>query len=285
MLFAALVAAACATRGDDRAWFTYQVAGETASAHARYAKAEDLLGRARAEANDPAQRVRTHLGLARLARDQGDVTRAQLELTTARADADALPANAPEHVRVALEAAWIELAAGSPRSAADAFGRVEAEALERFGETDPAAGFAAAGRGEALRRAGDLDGSARALGVALDRFTGTASADHVKPADPLGLVAAETSLGKLAHERGELDAARAALREAAAIAGIELGTDHPLLADVLSELALVELALGDREAATRAADRAVAIASSRLPAAHPIRLAAAAAQERCAEAP
>ena len=285
MLFTALVAAACATRGDDRAWFTYQVAGETAAAHARYAKAEDLLGRARAEANEPAQRVRTHLGFARLARDQGDLARGQLELTTARADAAALPANAPEHLRVALEAAWLELAAGSPRSAADAFAKVEAEALERFDETDPAAGFAAAGRGEALRRAGDLDGSARVLAVALDRFTGTASADHVKPADPLGLVAAETSLGRLAHERGELDAARAALREAAAIAGIELGTDHPLLADVLSELALVELALGDREAAHRAADRAVAIASSRLPAAHPIRLAAAAAQERCAEAP
>jgi hypothetical protein len=107
----------------------------------------------------------------------------------------------------------------------------------------------------------------------------------VKPSEPLGLVAARTSLGRLDLAAGRLEEARTSLREAAAIAGEELGTDHPLLADVLAQLALVELALGDRTAADRAADRAVAIAASRLPADHPIRVAAVAAQERCAAAP
>ena len=104
----------------------------------------------------------------------------------------------------------------------------------------------------------------------------------MKPSEPLGLIAARTSLGRLDLAAGRLGEARTSLREAAALAGAELGTDHPLLADVLAELALVELALGDRAAADRAADRAVAIAASRLPANHPIRVAALAAQERCA---
>ena len=281
---ALLAAAACATR-DHQTWFTYQVAGEAATLHARYGKADGLLTRASAQAQDPAEHARTELAFARLAREQDDLLTAQVELAKAQAHADLLPANAPERLRIALEGAWIALATGSPESAADAFARVERESLVQLGEADPLTGYAAAGRGEALRRAGDAEGARREIEVAIERFMGSASIDHVKPSEPLGLVAALTSLGRLDLAEGELDAARTALRDAAALAGEELGTNHPVLADVLTELALVELALGDRTAADRAADRAVAIAASRLPDGHPIRVAAIAAQERCAGAP
>jgi tetratricopeptide (TPR) repeat protein len=280
----AVVAAGCATP-DPEAWFRYQVAGESATLHARYGKAAGLLERARAQAATPAQHARTDLAFARLAREQDDLLTASVELAKARAQADTLPSNALERLRIALEDASIELAAGRTSAAALRFAEVEREAVAQLGEADPLAGYAAGGRGEALRRAGDADGARRELDVALERFTGTASIDHVKPSEPLGLVAARTSLGRLDLAAGRLEEARTALREAAGIAGEELGTDHPLLADVLAELALVELALGDRTAADRAADRAVAIAASRLPADHPIRVAAVAAQERCAAAP
>jgi tetratricopeptide (TPR) repeat protein len=281
VLIPALLCAACATR-DAQTWFTYQVAGETAALHARYQKAEDYLARARAEAFEPRQRARNHLAYARLARDLDDLPRARAELAEAQREAEALPPDAPERVRVALEAAWIELAGGSPQTAADAFAKVEAESLERFGEAEPLTGYAAAGRGEALRRAGDVAGARKALETALTRFRGTASADHVKPSEPLGIVMAALSLAKIEAASGQLEVARTALRASASLAGEEMGTDHPRLAEVLSALADVELALGDRTAARRAADRAVAIADGRLPAGHPIRVEATAAQARCA---
>jgi tetratricopeptide (TPR) repeat protein len=285
MLIAAALAAGCASPKErSRTWFTYQVAGETATLHARYEKAEDLLGRARAEAISPEELARTHRGYARLARDLGDLPRARAELDQAEAAAATLPADAPERVRIDLEAAWIELAGGSAAAAAVRFGDVDARALSVFGEADPVSGWAAAGRGEAFRRAGDPAAARTELAAAIVRFTGTASADHVKPAEPLGLVAAQTSLARVERAAGELEAARTSLRDAGVLAGEEVGTDHPRLAEVLIELAEVELALGDATAAQRAADRAVAIANARLPADHPIRAAALLAQQRAAEA-
>jgi tetratricopeptide (TPR) repeat protein len=280
---ALLLVAGCATR-DPQAWFRYQVAGEAATLHARYGKAAGLLERAGAQAQTPAEHARTALAFARLAREQDDLLTAAVELGKAQTHADALPASAPERVRIALEGAWIDLAAGRTQPAAERFAEVEREALVQLGEADPLTGYAAAGRGEALRRSGDAEAARRELDVAIERFSGSASIDHVKPSEPLGLVTARTSLGRLDLAAGRLEEARTSLREAAALAGAELGTDHPMLADVLAELALVELALGDRAAAVRAADRAVAIAAARLPADHPIRVAAVAAQGRCAAA-
>ena len=115
-----LAAAGCATR-DRQTWFTYQVAGEAATLHARYGKAKGLLERASAQAQTPAEHARTELAFARLAREQDDLLTAAVELAKARAHGDALPANAPERLRIGLEDASIELAAGRTSAAAVAF--------------------------------------------------------------------------------------------------------------------------------------------------------------------
>ena len=281
----ALLAAACATR-DHRTWFTYQVAGETATLHARYAKADVLLTRASAQAQTPAEHARTELAFTRLAREQDDLAarrgrsspRRRRTWTHCRRTRPSISASRSRPPR------WTSRAArhAPPPCASPRSRRMRscssAKPTRSRATRPPAAARRCAAR--AMPR-----GARRELEVAIERFTGSASLDHVKPSEPLGLVAARTSLGRLQLAAGELEAARSSLREAAGLAGEELGTDHPVLADVLAELALVELALGDREAADRAADRAVAIASSRLPDGHPIRMAAAAAQERCAAAP
>jgi hypothetical protein len=272
-LLLALLLAGCAS--DEQLWSTYQAAGEAAAVHARWDKAEGLLEHALAETSErPAERVRSQLALARVARERGDLGAARSRLAEARASAAALPPDAPEAARLALEEAWLSLDEGAAREAAEQFAGAELSVRRALGEDDPSFGWALAGRGEALRRSGDRSGARAALDEALDRFAGEASEDHVRPGEPLGVVAALISLGTLLREEGDLEGAREALHAAAALGGRELGTDHPRLAAALAELALVELERGNREAATRAATRAVEIAQSRLPDGHATRRAA-----------
>jgi len=238
---------------------------------------EQALARS-AESAD--QRARTLVGLARVARERGELPLAGERLAAARELAAAGIAPA-ERVRLDLESAWLALAQAREAEAARDFELAGADALRVLGADDPAVGWAAAGRGEALRRVGDRAAAEAALTDALARFRGEASASAVKPSEPLGLVAALVSLGALRRAEGELDEARSALRDAVAIGAREVGSEHPRLADALAELALVELARGDREAAQRAAARADAIARSRLPEGHATRLAAADALARC----
>lgn len=263
--------ASCAD--DPRLWQAYQTAGESAALHARWDKAEELLERALAEtAERPAERVRSELALARLARERGEPAAARAHLDGASASAALLPPGAPETARIALEEAWLRLEEGDAAQAADAFAAAERSARRLLGPTDPSVGWALAGRGEALRRSGDRSGARAALDAALALFSGEASADAVRPGEPLGAVAALVSLGALLRAEGDLDAARRSLRGAASIGARELGTDHPQLAAALAELARVEHALGHREAARRAATRALEIAQSRLPEGHATRV-------------
>lgn len=225
----------------------------------------------------PGERVRSQVALARLAREQGDLGTARSRLGDARASAAALPADAPEWVRLELEEAWLRLEEGATAEAAERFAEAERGARSALGEADPTAGWAIAGRGEALRRLGDRAGARSALEEAFRRHQGEATANYVHPAEPLGLVFELNSLGALFREEGDLAAARDALLRAAAIGGQELGAEHPLVAATLAELARVELGLGDREASLRAAARATHIAQARLPEDHPTRRAAEAA--------
>jgi hypothetical protein len=89
-----------------------------------------------------------------------------------------------------------------------------------------------------------------------------------------------TLLAGLDREEGRLDEAREALRGAVARGGTAFGMDHPLVAAALAELARVELARGDREAALRAASRAAEV-TAELPERHPARLSAEAALAAC----
>jgi tetratricopeptide (TPR) repeat protein len=221
--------------------------------------------------------VRSQSALARVARERGDLELARARIEEALAGAAALPPDAPEAARAALEAAWLRLDEGDPGEAVAEFAAAEGRARRALGAADPSIGWALAGRGEALRRSADRAGARAALDEALRRFAGEANAETIRPAEPLGAVAALISLGALLREEGDLDGAREALRDAAAIGGRELGTDHPRVAAALAELAQVERARGDLEAATRAASRAVEIARARLPDGHATRRAAEAA--------
>ena len=275
------IALALACASDTPSWLTYQTAGEAAVRHARYEKAESLFEEALAGSGEQRdERVRSLAGLARVARELGDFPLARERLAAARELAAAGIAPA-ELVRLDLEAAWLALAEGQAEQAADAFELTGALAERVLGDDDPALGWAAAGRGEALRRTVDRAGARAALDDALARFQGDADADSMKPEDPLGLLAVLTSLGALLRTEGSLEEARGALRTGLLLGARELGTDHPRLADALAELALVELARGDLEAARRAAARADEIARSRLPEGHATRLAAADALARC----
>lgn len=220
--------------------------------------------------------------LARVARERGDLAGARAQLAAARAAAAGRVApDSGVAARLDLEDAWLALAEGRSGEAALAFESAGKAVQRALGDEDPEVGWAAAGRGEALRLSGDRAGARAALNDALVRLSGTANADSVKPERPVGLLAALTSQGALLREEGNLEEARAALRAAMLIGARELGTEHPRLAVALAELALVELARGDLEAARRAAARADAIARSRLPEGHPTRLAAADALARC----
>jgi len=221
--------------------------------------------------------VRTQLALARVARERGDFGAARARLGDAKAGASAFGPDAPEAARIELEEAWLGLDEGDSGEAAARFEHAERGARRALGELDPAVGWALAGRGEALRRSGDRAGARAALDDALALFAGAASADHVRPGEPLGVLAALTSLGALLREQGDLEGAREALLAASAIGARELGADHPRFAATLAELSRVELARGDREAAARAATRAVEISRARLPEGHATRRAADAA--------
>jgi tetratricopeptide (TPR) repeat protein len=249
--------------------------------HARYEKAETLLERALAGAGESREeRARSQVALARVARELGDLPLARERLAAARALAAQGLAPA-ELVRLDLESAWLALAEGREAEAANAFELAGALAASELGEADRAVAWAEAGRGEALRRLGDRAAAEATLRDALVRFRGDANADAVTPEDPLGLLAVLTSLGALRRGAGQLEDARSDLRDALAIGAREVGTEHPRYADALAELALVELARGDLEAARRAAARADEIARSRLPEGHATRLAAADALARC----
>jgi tetratricopeptide (TPR) repeat protein len=213
--------------------------------------------------------VRTLVSLAGVERERFRLDAARARLAEARALADVrLPEAAPELARIEIEAAWQALAQGPPEAAAAAFARAGTRARSAFGASHSAVAWAATGRGEALRRAGARAEARAALEDALARHRGDASEKDV--ADALGVLVAGTSLAALEREQGDLDAARAALDAGVTAASVQLGTDHPRLADALAELARVELARGDREAARRAAARAVEIARP-LPPAHPTR--------------
>jgi tetratricopeptide (TPR) repeat protein len=249
--------------------------------HARYEKAETLLERALAGAGESREeRARSQVALARVARELGDLPLARERLAAAREMAAAGLAPA-ELVRLDLESAWLALAEGRESEAARAFELAGALAARVLGDADPTVAWAEAGRGEALRRLGDGAAADEALRDALMRFGGEANADAMTPEEPLGLLAALTSLGALRRGEGKLEDARTDLRSALAIGAREVGTEHPRYADALAELALVELGRGDLEAARRAAARADQIARSRLPEGHATRLAAADALARC----
>jgi tetratricopeptide (TPR) repeat protein len=277
----ALLALAAACAGQSPNWDRYETAGEAAARHARYDKAEWLLERALAETRGPgSERARTLTALARVERERGQLEAARARLDEARAVAAALPPESPETVAVALEEGWLLLAEGRLPAAAASFEEAGEAARRAFGKDDRSVGWAEIGRGEALRRAGDLEAARALLADAVTRLRGEATAETLRPSDPMGVVVALTSLAAVSRQRGQLDDARAGLEVASSLAATSFGTGHPLLADILSELARVELARGDREAALRAAKRAVEIARQ-LPAGHATRVSAEAALALC----
>jgi tetratricopeptide (TPR) repeat protein len=276
---ALLLSLGCA--GDAHTWGMYQAAGEAAGRSARYEKAEGLLQQALLRSETGAERARTLRALARVARERGELAAARARLDPLRAEAAVRPpADAREHVELELEEGWLLLAEGRTADAARVFERAEEEARRSLGEADTAAGWAAAGRGEALRRSGDRAAALAALERALEVHRSVVQTEALRPGEPVGVLVELTSLGALQREEGHLGDAQAALRAAVKGGGQELGLDHPRVADALAELAQVELALGDDRAALRAAARAAEI-TRRLPPDHPSRVAAEASLARC----
>jgi tetratricopeptide (TPR) repeat protein len=271
------VSLGCAT--DEPDWSRYQLSGEAAALSGRYGKAEALLEQALARSEGDAERAHSLRALARVARESGELETARLRLAAAREAAVA--ADAPEAVERELEEGWLLLAEGRPAEAAAVFERAGREARDVLEAPDPTAGWAAAGRGEALRRSGDRVGARAALGEALALHRGRTAADELKPSEPIGLLVGASYLGALDREEGRLEEARSGLRSAISRAGPELGMDHPLIAAALAELARVELARGDRDAALRAAARAAEVTED-LPERNPTRLAAREALAACA---
>jgi tetratricopeptide (TPR) repeat protein len=277
----ALLALAAACAGQSPDWDRYEGAGEAAARHARYDKAEWLLERALAETRGPgSERAQTLVALARVERERGQLEAARARLDEARAAAARLPPGSPETVALALEEGWLLLAEQRLPDAAATFEEAGDAARRVLGEDDRAVGWAEIGRGEALQQGGDLEGARALLADAVERLRGEATAETVRPSDPTGVIVALTALAAISRERGELDDARSGLEVASSLAATNFGTGHPLLADVLSELARVELARGDREAALRAAKRAVEIARH-LPERHATRISAEAALALC----
>jgi tetratricopeptide (TPR) repeat protein len=270
------LALGCATRAPD--WSLYQLSGEAAARSGRYAKAEGLLEQALARSDGDAERARSFRVLARVARESGELELARVRLAAAREVA--VPDDATEAVERELEEGWLLLAEGRGAEAAAVFERAGAEARRLLPPADAAAGWAAVGRGEALRRSGDRAGARAALLEAVALHRGRATADALEPSEPIGLLVEATLLGALDREEGRVDEARAGLRSAVARGGTELGMDHPLVAAALAELALAELARGDRDAALRAASRAAEVTGD-LPERNPTRLAAEAALAAC----
>lgn len=273
-----LLPLACA--GDAYTWTEYEAAGEAAARAARYEKAEALLGQALARSETDAERARTERALARVARERGELAAARTRLDLARAAAARLPADARERVELSLEEGFQQLAEGRPADAAAVFAGAEEDARRVLAEGDPLQGWAAAGRGEALRRAGERAAARAALERALELHRSVVQTEALRPAEPAGLLFELTSLAALDREEGRLPEARDALGAAIAGGGADLGLDHPRIADALAEVARVELDLGDREAALRAATRAAEI-TARLKPGHPSRVGAEEALARC----
>jgi len=274
-----LCAAACATGSGD--WRTYHAAADAAAARGNYTRAEEHLAEAEREAErlGPREAAATCVTQGRLRREVGDYEAAR-ELY-ARAEAllesdEVQPTPRPRvPARLALERGRLALDVGDPASAEAHFQRAIREARRNEGSDSLTEGWAQIGLGRSLRLEGNSVAARGALLRALTIHRGHTSTATVRPAHTPGVMAAHTEIATLERTDGRLVPARDHVIDALRLGRTELGVGHPRIAPVLTELALVELARGDLEAATEAARRADEIASSRLPAGHTTRVEAA----------
>jgi tetratricopeptide (TPR) repeat protein len=288
---AALLALSLACAQDPANWHAYQSAGEAAAERGRYDRATKHLEAAEREAAKlgPAEIATTRIARGRMRRELGDAEGAEKlydEAETLFSEPGArLGRGSHAATELALERGWLALGVGDVGAAEAQFLLAIREAQRADGPGSSAEGWAQLGLGQSLRLQGRRPEAGGALHRALAVHRGETSRDSLRPSQTTGVMAALTALAALDREEGRLDSARTRAIEALRTGSTELGAGHPRMASALVELALVELARGDREAAAAAAQRAVAIASARLPETHVERGEAARVLEQVESAP
>ncbi|MGZ5184103.1 MAG: protein kinase domain-containing protein [Caldimonas sp.] len=176
----------------------------------RYAEAVaayEVANRAARRQDNPSASASTLLGMAGVAREQGDLATAQRRIDEAKAIVDArLPRGAPVLGRLTFEAAMLDLARAQPAPALAAF----ASLLDKPG---PPAAVAAAliGRAESAMRLGQLDAALA------DARQANSLAESLQGGAPYSarVGAARLELGQVLKARGDAAGAAAAFKAAA----------------------------------------------------------------------
>lgn len=184
-----------------------------------------------------------HNNLGEVLRESGELDRARVELELGRDIYER--AYGLDHPRIAQtfnNLASIDLALGELERAEAGFRRVLEIREQSLGPSHPDVAKALANLGIALRRQSRLDEARDVYARALAVFRSNGP-DDVRTATLL------LGLGKLEHERGDLEAALRHLDQALALQEAELPPEHPDIARALTSRALVLAALGDLPAA------------------------------------
>jgi len=182
---------------------TLRALGRYAEANAAYALANQVAR----EQDNPSATASTWLGMAGVAREQGDLATAQRRIDDASTLIDKrLPAGAPVRARLLSEQAWLKLVRGQPAEALAAF-----DALLLLPAPPPATAAALMGRADSERLLGRADAALADARKAL-AITQTLQAGlpHSARAG-----AAWLELGQVLMARGDAAAATSALATAA----------------------------------------------------------------------
>lgn len=226
-------------------------AGDVKDAETLVREALDLRLQHFGEGHPQVARSLDNLGNLRLA--AGDLGEARPLLERALAIRSAtLPPRHPGIVESQTSLATTALAEGDALEAERGFAAVVQALESRLGPSDPQVASANEALAEARRTAGDLYGARLALRSVVDarRSTGAVSRE---------LARAVNNLADIDYAVGDWQAARDGYAEAVGLLTAPPGPQHPIVGDVVTNLANAERNLGHFGAAHRHYERALAI--------------------------
>ena len=271
-----MLLAGCAA--DPATWRNRVAVSAAAAERGDYEQAELHAAEAERIAPDlgPVEEAETCVLRARLLREVGELDAAQDQLQKAGSLLESVETPTPRSARLPaeleLERGRLALARGDATEARARFERAIREARRSEGQGSSAEGWALLGLGRSLRLQGETADARTALLRALAVHRGEVRTVDVRPASTIGVIGAFVELAALERTEDRLAPARAYALDAIRSGRDELGVSHPRLAPAWTELARIELAVGDVSAAREAALRADAITEERLPPRHAARL-------------